>query len=78
MGLVGGFAYFYFVANCTAIINQGIKLNQFQVILGALGILATLEACRRATGIPIVIVASCFIVYALTQKSLMLVTALRN
>jgi len=73
LGLAGAFSYFYFVANCQAIINQGIKLNSFQIVLGAVGVLVTLEACRRATGIPIVVVASGFIVYALTQKSLMLV-----
>lgn len=72
LGLVGSFSYFYFVANCTEIINQGIMLSQFQVILGVIGILITLEACRRAVGIPIVVVSSLFIIYAMTQKSLML------
>ena len=72
LAAIGGIAYFYFVANCTEIINQGIKLNMFQIVLGALGILVTLEACRRAVGIPIVVVSSAFIIYALTQKSVML------
>ncbi len=72
LAVVGGFAYFYFVANCTDIINQGIKLNMFQIVLGAVGIVITLEACRRAVGLPIVVVSSAFIIYALTQKSLML------
>lgn len=70
LGLIGGFTYFYFVANCTTIINQGINLTMFQVVLGVIGILVTLEACRRAVGIPIVIVASAFIIYALTAKSI--------
>ncbi|MBU5628019.1 TRAP transporter permease [Oscillibacter sp. MSJ-2] len=72
LGVVGGGTYFYFVFNCQAIIKQGIKLESYQVILGAIGVLITLEACRRATGIPIVVVASCFIIYAMTQKSLAL------
>ncbi|MEG1682847.1 MAG: TRAP transporter permease [Oscillospiraceae bacterium] len=72
LGVLGGFAYFYFVANCTAIINQGIKLELYQVVIGAIGVLVTLEACRRAVGVPIVIVSSGFILYALTQKSLAL------
>ncbi|MGM9527236.1 MAG: TRAP transporter permease [Oscillospiraceae bacterium] len=72
LAVVGGFAYFYFVANCTEIINQGIKLNTFQIVLGAAGVLVTLEACRRAVGLPIVVVSSLFIIYALTQKSLKL------
>ena len=72
LAVIGGFAYFYFVANCTEIINQGIKLNTFQIVLGAAGVLVTLEACRRAVGLPIVVVSSLFIIYALTQKSLKL------
>lgn len=69
---LGALAYFYFVFNLEAIIDQGIMLTPFEVILGAAGILVTLEACRRAVGLPIVIVASLFIVYALTQKSVKL------
>ena len=70
LAALGAIAYFYFVVNCRAIIDRGIRLTQTEVILGVIGILVTLEACRRAVGLPIVIVASFFIVYAMTQKSL--------
>ncbi len=70
LGLLGAFAYFYFVANCRSIIAAGIKLSGFEIVLGVVGILVTLEACRRSVGIPIVIVALAFIAYAFTQKSL--------
>ncbi len=63
-------AYLYFVINYRTIINRGIKLTPLEVWLGVIGILVTLEACRRAVGLPIVIVASIFIAYAMTQKSL--------
>ena len=69
MGL-GFVSYLYFVINYRAIINRGIMLTPLEVWLGVIGILVTLEACRRAVGLPIVIVASLFIVYAMTQKSL--------
>jgi len=69
MGL-GFVSYLYFVINYRAIINRGIMLTPLEVWLGVIGILVTLEACRRAVGLPIVIVASIFIVYAMTQKSL--------
>ncbi len=72
LAILGGGSYFYFVANCEAIIKHGIMLNQTEMILGIIGILVTLEACRRAVGIPIVIVSSGFIIYGLTQKSLLL------
>ena len=69
MGL-GFVSYLYFVINYRAIINRGIMLTPLEVWLGVIGILVTLEACRRAVGLPIVIVASVFIIYAMTQKSL--------
>lgn len=72
LALVGGFAYFYFVFNCKEIIAGGIMLSPLEVYLGLAGILVTLEACRRSVGIPIVIVSSCFLIYGLTQKSLLL------
>ena len=68
LGLLGGIAYFYFVFNCNAIIAHGIKLSGFEVALGVIGVLVTLEACRRSVGIPIVVVAGLFIIYTLTQK----------
>ena len=67
---LGMVSYLYFVINYRAIIDRGIMLTPLEVWLGVIGILVTLEACRRAVGFPIVIVASVFIVYALTQKSL--------
>ncbi|MBQ3405210.1 MAG: TRAP transporter permease [Oscillospiraceae bacterium] len=70
LGILGAVAYFYFVFNCREIINQGIKIGSTEIVLGIIGVLVTLEACRRATGLPIVIVASLFILYALTAKSI--------
>ena len=67
---LGFVSYLYFVINYRAIINRGIMLTPLEVWLGVIGILVTLEACRRAVGLPIVIVASIFIIYAMTQKSL--------
>ena len=67
---LGLISYLYFVINFRAIIDRGIMLKPLEVWLGVIGILVTLEACRRAVGLPIVVVASLFIVYALTQKSL--------
>ena len=72
LALAGGFSYFYFVFNCERIVNQGIMLSSFEVVLGIIGVLITLEACRRSVGIPIVIVSSCFLIYGLTQKSLLM------
>ncbi len=63
--ICGTGAFLYFAFNAQSIIRQGIRFEWYQVLIGILGILATGEACRRSVGLPIVIVASCFIVYAI-------------
>ena len=72
LAIAGGVSYFYFVFNCTKIINQGIMIGTTEMIFGIIGIMVTLEACRRSVGFPIVIVASVFIIYAMTQRTLLL------
>lgn len=62
--------YGYFVFNCKYIIDVGLRLSPLMIGIGICGILLTLEACRRATGLPIVIVASFFIIYGLMNNSL--------
>ncbi|MBR0038747.1 MAG: TRAP transporter permease [Lachnospiraceae bacterium] len=62
--------YGYFVFNCRYIIDVGMRLTPLMMYIGGLGVILTLEACRRATGIPIVIVASFFIIYGLMNNSL--------
>ncbi|MBQ8396995.1 MAG: TRAP transporter permease [Clostridia bacterium] len=59
----GAFLYFTFFAE--AIIKQGAKLEVYQIIIGIIGIAALAEICRRAVGLPILIVAAAFVVYAL-------------
>ena len=64
------YAYGYFVFNCNYIIEVGLRLTPHMIAIGIVGIILTLEACRRATGLPIVIVASAFIAYGLMNNSL--------
>ena len=64
------YAYGYFVFNCNHIIEVGLRLTPHMIAIGIVGIILTLEACRRATGLPIVIVASAFIAYGLMNNSL--------
>ena len=59
----GAFSYFTFFAR--EIIKQGAKLEIFQIVIGIIGILALVEVCRRTVGLPILIVAGGFVVYAL-------------
>jgi len=66
LAIVGPAAFLYFTANALTIIQQGAKFQTYQILIGVVGILALAEVCRRAVGLPILIVAACFIIYALT------------
>jgi len=63
--VAGTGAFLYYTANAITIIQQGSKFDWYQIIIGIIGIISLAEVCRRSVGLPIVIVASFFIVYAL-------------
>ena len=63
--VVGTGAFLYFTFNAVDIIQQGSNFAPYQIAIGIIGILALAEVCRRSVGLPILIVAACFIVYAL-------------
>ncbi len=63
--ILGTAAFFYFAFNAVAIIKQGIYFAWYEYVIGAIGILALAELCRRSVGIPILCVAGFFIAYAL-------------
>ena len=63
--ILGTGAFLYFTFNAMTIIQQGNSFDWYQIIIGVVGILALAEVCRRSVGLPILIVAGCFIAYAL-------------
>ena len=63
--ILGTAAFLYYTFNAETIIHQGSKFEVYQIIIGIIGILALAEVCRRSVGLPILIVAGCFIIYAL-------------
>ena len=64
LAAAGSGSFFYFVVNSQTIIKRGIRITDLEVWLGVIGILILAECCRRVTGIPIIIVAACFVIYA--------------
>lgn len=64
IGILGSGSYFYFVWNLDRIVSDAGRISTVDMIVGVIGILILLEACRRSVGIPIIIVVSCFMVYA--------------
>ena len=63
--ILGAGAFLYFTFNAYNIIQQGSNFEWYQIIIGIVGILALAEVCRRSVGLPILIVAGCFVLYAL-------------
>ena len=65
--LLGAAAFFYVVLNAQSLtVRLGMsQIKSFEVVIGVIGVLAVLELCRRAVGIPILCVAGVFMLYAL-------------
>ena len=64
LAALGAFSFFYFVANNKTIISHATRINRTEIVLGCIGIIILAECCRRVTGIPILVVAACFVIYA--------------
>ncbi|MBR1892553.1 MAG: TRAP transporter permease [Lachnospiraceae bacterium] len=66
MMVLGTGAFLYFTFNAEAIIQQGTRFQAYQIVIGIVGVLMLIEVARRCVGIPILIVAGFFIIYALS------------
>ncbi len=81
---LGTAAFFYVVVNAKDLtVRLGMsQLKPYEIAIAVVGILATLELCRRSVGIPILCVAGVFLVYALyyysVSKGLGVPRAVRN
>ncbi|RPF43206.1 TRAP transporter 4TM/12TM fusion protein [Hydrogenoanaerobacterium saccharovorans] len=54
----------YYIINYKDLVARSGAYTTLDLIIGAIGIVLVLEACRRIVGIPIVVIASLFILYA--------------
>ncbi|WP_317854689.1 TRAP transporter permease [Chakrabartyella piscis] len=66
LGIAGSGSFFYYAMNLSTIVAKATRIGTLEVVLGIIGILVLAEACRRVTGIPILVVASCFVIYSFT------------
>ena len=64
--VAGAAAFFYFSLNCKEILLMGTRIGAVEVILGVVGILAVFELCRRCVGLPILLVVTALMAYALS------------
>lgn len=63
--VLGTGSYLYFTFNAEAIIQQGTRFTPVQIVIGVIAVLSLMELTRRCVGLPILIVAGFFLVYAL-------------
>ena len=64
LGLIGSACWMYVVINFQTLARRTGAFLPQDIIVGVIGILVLMESCRRIVGIPILIIASAFILYA--------------
>lgn len=62
--ILGTGSYLYFTFNAKSIVLQGTHFTVLQILVGIVAVAALIEVTRRCVGIPILLVAGFFILYA--------------
>ncbi|MDO4816106.1 MAG: TRAP transporter permease [Bacillota bacterium] len=62
--VAGAGAFFYYCFNASDIIARVTHIYSYEIIIGLIGLLALMELCRRSVGVPILVVAGAFMLYA--------------
>ncbi len=67
IAIIGSGAYFFYAANAMTVIRLSARImaDPLFMIVGAIGILALVELCRRCVGLPILCVAGALVIYTL-------------
>lgn len=63
--ILGTGSFLYYTFSAMSIIQQGSRIEFYQVIIGIIGVLSLVEVCRRSVGVPILVVAGALLIYAL-------------
>ncbi len=70
LGLIGAACWLYIVVNFDSLVRRSGNNTPLDVAIGIVGILVLFESCRRIVGLPIMIIAGSFIVFAFAGKYL--------
>ncbi len=70
LGLAGAGCWMYIVINFQNLVRRSGNNTTLDVVIGIIGILILFESCRRIVGLPIMTIASVFVVYAFVGKYL--------
>lgn len=65
--ILGSGAYFFYAANAMTVIRLSARImaDPMYMVIGAIGILALIELCRRCVGLPILCVAGVLVIYTI-------------
>ena len=70
LAFVGAGAWVYYITNFEAIVRRAGAYTTLDIVIGVIGIIILFESCRRIVGLPIMIIAGAFILYAFIGKYL--------
>ena len=70
LAFIGAGCWCYYIVNFREIVLRAGAYTQLDIAVGIVGIIILFETCRRIVGLPIMIIASCFILYAFIGKYL--------
>ena len=70
LGLAGTGCWMYIVINFQNLVRRSGNNTTLDVIIGIIGILILFESCRRIVGLPIMTIATVFVIYAFVGKYL--------
>lgn len=70
LALIGAACWMYIVINFDTLVRRSGINTALDVAIGIVGIIILFESCRRIVGLPIMIIAGCFVFYAFVGKYL--------
>jgi len=70
LAIIGAACWIYIVINFQSLVRRSGNNTVLDVIVGITGILILFESCRRIVGLPIMIIAGTFVIYAFIGKQL--------
>ncbi|WP_294429297.1 TRAP transporter permease [uncultured Treponema sp.] len=70
LAFIGSGCWIYYIVNFRQIVLRAGAYTALDIVIGVIGIIILFESCRRIVGLPIMIIAGCFIIYAFIGKYL--------
>lgn len=70
LALVGAGCWSYYIVFYEQLVRRAGAYTTLDIVVGLIGILILFESCRRIVGLPIMIIAGCFIIYAFLGRYL--------